>query len=243
MIEPNTILNISYKEGIEMIDDNSIDLVVTDPPYLFNKQIITKDYEGTTSKFARSELYLSEGKMLKDLNGFGEKEIDEFLSMLPRIMKKMNAYIFCSEAQIMYYQKWAQDHKYKSAILAWEKPLSIINKNRFSQNIEFIVRIYQLGCALNRLDESELYNRVDHSKIVQGKKKIHPTQKPISIYEKFIKVNSKDDAIILDPFIGSGTMAIAAMKNGRKYIGFESNNEYFDGCMKRIEEWKKENGE
>lgn len=239
-MEINKIYNMSYQEGLSKIDDKSIDLVITDPPYLFNKECCRKDYANSKSAFAKSELYLNEGVMMKDLNDFGEAEIYEFLNSLPRVMKKMNAYICCAEAQIMYYQKWAADNKYRFAILAWEKPLSIISKNRFSQNIEFIVRIYQLGCGLNKVDENQLYNRVDHSSIVRGKNKIHPTQKPISLMEKFIKVSSNEGDIILDPFMGSATTAIAALMNNRNFIGFEKEEKYFIDGEKRINEFMNE---
>ena len=151
----------------------------------------------------------------------------------------MNAYICCSEAQIMYYQKWAIEHKYKSAILVWEKPLSIISKNRYSQNVEFVVRIYQSRTGLNKIEENQLYNRVDHSPIVRGKDKLHPTQKPVSLMEKFIKLSTKESDIILDPFMGSGTTAIACLKNNRHFIGFETNKDYYETSLKRIEENEK----
>ena len=64
---------------------------------------------------------------------------------------------------------------------------------------------------------------------------LHPTQKPVSLCEYFIKTYSNEGDVILDPFIGSGTTAVAAVNTGRKYIGFEQEEEYFDTAQNRLE--------
>ena len=130
---------------------------------------------------------------------------------------------------------WAERNGFMFSILVWEKPLSIINKNRFSQNLEYIVRIYDYGTALNRLDRNELYNRVKKSRPVDGADKIHLTQKPVSLMEEFVLLSSKEGDTVLDPFIGSGTTAIACIKSGRNYIGFEINKNFYDKAVQRVE--------
>lgn len=65
-------------------------------------------------------------------------------------------------------------------------------------------------------------------------KTYHPTQKPVSLCEYFIKTYSNKGDIILDPFIGSGTTAVAAVNTGRKYIGFEQDDKYFDIAQNRL---------
>ena len=67
-------------------------------------------------------------------------------------------------------------------------------------------------------------------------KTLHPTQKPVRLCEYFIKTYTNEGAIVLDPFLGSGTTAIAAMHAGRHFIGFENNAEYFTEAEKRIGE-------
>ena len=64
---------------------------------------------------------------------------------------------------------------------------------------------------------------------------LHPTQKPVSLCEYFIKTYSNKGDIILDPFIGSGTTAVAAVNIGRKYIGFEKDDKYFEVAKNRLE--------
>lgn len=74
------------------------------------------------------------------------------------------------------------------------------------------------------------YNRVELLK--DGT--IHPTQKPLALIEKLIAEFTKEGDLILDPFMGSGTTAIACHKLQRNYIGFELDNEYFELASRRI---------
>lgn len=62
----------------------------------------------------------------------------------------------------------------------------------------------------------------------------HPTIKPLSFFEKHIVNSSLQGDIVLDPFMGSGTTAIACIKEKRNFIGFELNKEYYDKACKRI---------
>lgn len=64
---------------------------------------------------------------------------------------------------------------------------------------------------------------------------VHPTQKPVRLIEWCIDYAGPEVETILDPFLGSGTTAVAAMRKGRKFIGIERDAEYFDIAVKRIE--------
>jgi site-specific DNA-methyltransferase (adenine-specific) len=65
--------------------------------------------------------------------------------------------------------------------------------------------------------------------------KHHPTQKPIALFEWLIKTYSNEGDTVLDPCMGSGTTAIAAIRTGRKFIGFEKDEQYFESAKKRVE--------
>ena len=237
-IQIDNIYNMDCLEGMKQIPDGSVDCVITDPPY-WHKKSPGKPYSqrrqcNTESKFSNSELYNYEGDMIKGMSDFDGTHINELMQIMSPKMNIMNAYIFCSETQVPYYAMWAENNGYMFSILVWEKPLSIINKNRFSQNLEYIVRIYDYGTALNRLPKNELYNRVKKSAPVNGTKKIHPTEKPVSIVQEFVLLNTQEGGTVLDPFMGSGTTAIACIKEKRHFIGFELSKEYFDKAQKRI---------
>ena len=65
--------------------------------------------------------------------------------------------------------------------------------------------------------------------------RIHEAQKPLELIEYLIKLTTRRDQIVLDPFMGSGTTAVAAAKLGRKYIGFEANPDFYSKSLERLE--------
>lgn len=68
----------------------------------------------------------------------------------------------------------------------------------------------------------------------------HPTQKPIKLMNRIVEMVSNEGDVILDPFMGSGTTAIACLNNNRNFIGFELDKEYFDMANERIDKHKQE---
>jgi site-specific DNA-methyltransferase (adenine-specific) len=62
----------------------------------------------------------------------------------------------------------------------------------------------------------------------------HPSQKPIAVVERLLLACSNKNEIIIDPFVGSGTLPVVAKMHGRKYIGIDNNEEYLNICNKRI---------
>ena len=245
-MEFNYIKNVDCfsEEGLKSISDNSIKLIITDPPYLHNKGGgKTHGTEGK-SKIANSNMYNFDSPMMKDMSSFGEEEINKLLDEYKRIMIKMNCYIFANDTLIPYYLNWALKNKKKWTILTWEKPLSILNRNRFSQNLEYIIRVYDSGTGLNALDINAHPEKKDYysknRKMVQpkGKNKFHPTQKPFEYINGLIELNSNEGDIILDSFIGGGTIAISCINLNRNYIGFEKDEKYYSIAIERINKIK-----
>ena len=152
-------------------------------------------------------------------------------------MKLMNCYIFCNDSQIASYGKWAEDNNFHFSVLVWRKPLSIINSNRFSQNVEFICRIYEFGTGLNYVKDKNFYDRVHNDKPIRTNK-LHPTEKPISLLEKFILLSSKENDTVLDCFMGSGSTGVACINTNRNFIGIEKDDKYFEIARDRIEKAK-----
>lgn len=240
MLDINNIYNEDCFMGMKNIDDKTIDLVITDPPYLHNKGGgKTHGTEGK-SKIANSSMYNFDSPMMKDMSSFGEQEIYLMLNEFKRIMKKVNCYIFCNDTLIPYYTKWALDNKKKFTILTWEKPLSILNRNRFSQNLEYIVRIYDNGTSLNLLDintypdKKQYYSKNRKMNPPKGKEKRHPCQKPDGYVQGIIELSSKEGDIILDPFCGGGTIPMVAKRLNRNFLGFEKENKYYKISRKAV---------
>ena len=62
----------------------------------------------------------------------------------------------------------------------------------------------------------------------------HPTIKPIEIIDRLIRNSSKEGDLIFDPFMGSGTTGVSALKHNRRFIGCEIDKDYFNGSLQRI---------
>jgi len=62
----------------------------------------------------------------------------------------------------------------------------------------------------------------------------HPTQKPLEIVERMVLASCPSEGLVLDPFMGSGTVAVAALKHGRQFVGFEINPEYCARAKRRV---------
>ena len=89
--------------------------------------------------------------------------------------------------------------------------------------------------ALHTYDSTERYPRsvIKFAKDVQ-KSAMHPTQKPLALCEYIIKTYTDEGDIVLDNCIGGGTTAEACVKTGRKYIGFETEKQYYDLACERV---------
>ena len=211
---------------------DNIKLVLTDPPYLHNKGGgKTSGTEGK-SKIANSAMYKFDSFMMKEMSSFGEDEVYKLLDEYKRIMDKMNCFIFCNDTLIPYYTMWAVRNKKKFTVLTWEKPLSILNRNRFSQNLEYCVRIYDNGTALNLLDIDKYPHKKNYysktRKLNTPKNKQHPTQKPLEYLKGIIELTTNKGDVVLDTFFGSGSTGIACLELDRNFIGIELTEKYFN---------------
>lgn len=220
-----------YLNEIKKIPNKTVDLIITDPPYLHEK--------GGRGKMLLGESLDRECFNMKKLGDFGKENIYMFLNTTKDLMKKPQWYIFCSEKQIVYYLNWCIENKMKYNILTWNKPLTIMNRERYSTNIEYIIRIYGNGCALNKLDTtnkdvSKYYSKYKTYNQIRGKEKVHPSQKPIELLKELIVLSSNENDLILDCFMGSGSTGMACLETNRKFIGIELERKYFDIAEERI---------
>ena len=85
------------------------------------------------------------------------------------------------------------------------------------------------------LEQDRLPSSVQKFNTDQGDNHFHPTQKPVDLLRYLIRTYSNEGDTILDNCMGSGTTAVACIKEKRHYIGFELNKEYFDKACKRID--------
>ena len=77
---------------------------------------------------------------------------------------------------------------------------------------------------------------VQYFKTAESEGKLHPTQKPVALFEYLIKTYTNEGDLVLDPCMGSGTTALACLRTGRRFIGFEVDETFFERARLRISE-------
>lgn len=210
-------------EGIKLLDDNSIDLVIIDPPYKLN---ITKVKNTTTfNSYANDLLNLKDGFDLK------------VLDLLIQKMKKINIYIYCSKRQVKELLDYFMSKGCNYELLTWHKmnPSPLTNNN-YLPDTEYIVFARERGVRLNGNYYTKRKYYISGTNQIDKKKYKHPTIKPLPLIENHIENSSNPNDVVLDCFAGSGTTLVGAINKGRRFIGFEINEEYFKIAEKRIKE-------
>ena len=222
VIMTNRIYNMDCLEGVRKMPDNSVDLIVSDPPYNF----LTKNGKGTG--VVKDSQYLKEIEYMS--HGFDMRILDECV----RVMKRINAFFFCSRGQIPMYIEYFSALGANIQLLTWSKTdVPPLCNGKYLSDSEYIIYAYEDSV-------SEKYTPItDHfiTKKVHCNKNdplYHPTKKPIDILSSLIRSASKENDIVLDMFSGSASTAVACIETGRKFIGFELMEKYYKVGNKRI---------
>lgn len=215
MLELNKIYNTDCLEFMRSMPDSCVDLVVTDPPY----EIHTKG-----GGLGRRPVY-ENGALGKISQGF---DAEATLEQVARICKKINIFIFCSTKQKPRIMNWGYERGCNIAELAWYKPNAApFTNNTFKSDLENIIYIREKGVKIKGISRLFTHNC--------GKSKYgHPTEKPLEIIEKLILTASNEGDLIFDPFMGSGTTAVACKELNRNFIGCEIEAKYCEIAEKRL---------
>lgn len=226
MLEINKIHLGDCLELMKDIPDKSIDLVLTDPPYLMNNH---GGQDQADKEFSRK---LTTKKHIDFIcNDFDwENTFNEFI----RICKKVNLIIFCSNAQISRTMKFFEDKNYSVNLLIWDKPNPIpLCNGKLISNLEYIIFVKEKGAYFNNLLSSN--EKLKTYKYPAPRDRIHPTEKPIKLFEHILRLLSKTDDLILDCFSGSGTTAVACHNLKRRFICIEKDYDYWKASCERLE--------
>lgn len=234
MKDPNwckCILHGDSKEIIKRIPDDSIDFILTDPPYNLGQHST-----GNIPLPGRSAMNndVAEWDMV-DFNP--EDWADEFI----RILKPTgNLFIFTSYNQL---GRWYNclDHKFDTSnFMIWHKtnPAPKIFKAGFLNSCEMIFTCWNKKHTWNFISQSEMHNFIETPICMRPERLSdpkHPAQKPVSILKKMIEIASNKGDIIFDPFMGVGSTGVAALNLDRRFIGVELEENYFNAAKKRID--------
>ena len=209
-------------ELIKQVPDKSVDLLLTDPPYLYDA--LGGEGIGGQKKF------FDEIKASGIDNGFHI----EFLDELVRVCKNINIYIWVSKKQFKPILDYMVD-KYECSwdLIIWKKqnPPPLCN-NQYLHDCEYCLWFHKGVRFLGKFDTA---NTLYITPINQKDKRLygHPTIKPEEIIENLIK-NSCVGGLVFDPFVGSGTTCAVAKRLGYDYLGFEINPKWHAVAVDRL---------
>ncbi len=224
------IINMDSDQYLKEIPDNSVDFILTDPPYNLSQ------YSTGNMKFDwRTDINNDLAEWDKD---FDPKKIkDDFL----RVLKPTgNIFSFCSYNMIGKWHTTFDPIFDTFQFFVWHKtnPVPKFRKAGFLNSCELIVCMWNKGHTWNFGKQNEMHNFFESS-ICMGPERLkepkHPTQKPVRLLKNLIKIASNEGDVILDPFMGVGSTGVAALEMDRKFIGVEIDKTYFDAAQKRLE--------
>jgi site-specific DNA-methyltransferase (adenine-specific) len=204
----STVYNEDCLEAMKRYPDNYFDLAVVDPPYGI----------GADEKNSKRELKSKKSAALsKDFGGQKWDEAiptEEYFLQLKRVSKKQiiwGANYFGLTGGMLYWHKNVTMPTYSTGELAWLSWL---------QKIDFVEITWHGMLQQNMKNKEE---------------RIHPTQKPIALYDWIFANYASEGNLILDTHLGSGSSRIAAHKAGLNFVGYEIDKDYFNEGNKRFD--------
>ena len=227
------IYNNDCLDFMKSIKDKSIDLIIADPPYDLHIGI---DGGSCAVNCGRSKSFKNEN--LKGIKDFGSGyDIKSFGNEFVRIMKNINIYFWCNKAQIPeYFNFYVNELGCKFEILCWHKINTMPTyNNKYLTDTEYCL-YFRNGVGQlhpSKYEEAKTY-WIEPVNQIDKRKYNHPTIKPLYIIENLIKNSSNEGDLVFDPFLGSGTTAIACKKLNRNFIGTEINEDYYKMSLERI---------
>jgi len=218
---PNFELDtISFEDcvvGMKRLPDASIDMVIADPPFGIA-------FNGKSSVYNRDERLVVEG--YEETSESYQEFTSRWLSKLPRIMKpESSAYVFSGWTNLDAVLQGARDAGLVTLNhLIWHYPFGVYTKRRFVTSHYHIV-------LLVKNSQKYFFNKIEnYPEDVWSVKRQYrtgltknATTLPLEVVSRCIDFSSKPGDIVLDPFMGNGTTAVAAKMNFRHFLGFEIN--------------------
>jgi site-specific DNA-methyltransferase (adenine-specific) len=242
------LYNADALTTIERVADASVDLVIADPPYGLGKDYGNdSDRLGTNEYLAWSRRWIDAVVPKLKTNGslyvfLTWQHSPEVFSHLKTRLDMVNEIIWDRRVPSMggSTRKFSSVHDnigffvksrdYYFDIDAVRIPYDAETKKARSRSIFVGAKWLEVG-----------YNPKDVWSVSRlhrqhGEREDHPTQKPLEIVERMVLASCPEGGTVLDPFMGSGTSAVAALRHGRRFVGFELNPEYFRIVEKRVAE-------
>lgn len=215
-------------DGLREVPDHSVDLIVTDPPYF-----LSMGHAG--SKTNAQSVQLNSNRAFNDLaicTPFYRQLFEEFA----RVLKETGSFYFFTDWRgYAYYFPMINAALPVRNLIVWDKKSGPGSFYSFAHEL-IIFGTYRsktkAGVGSNVWREAAFSSG---ARSTDGEK-VHPTQKPVALLTRMIEDSTEPGAVVLDTFMGSGTTAVACLKSGRQFIGFELDEQYHAIAQQRIAE-------
>ena len=239
MLETNRIYNIDVMDGLKLLDDNSIDLIITSPPY--NKAGLNGIQKG---KKWKGTIDYNDDVSVDNIpeDEYQKWQID-FLNECFRVLKSDGSMFYnhknrIHKGEIVSPYQWLFKTKFKiRQEIIWDRgSTNNVNTCRFLPMTELVF-------WLTKTTKPNFYRSLttkytnETSSFPFEKNTKHPAPFPIDLPNNImdcIPSKENNNIIVLDPFMGSGTVALAALQHNFEYIGFEKFKIYVDMTNERI---------
>lgn len=237
-------ITLFYADSLELlkkIEDETVDMIFADPPYFLSN--------GGISCQAGKMVSVDKGDWDKETRFTKDEFNFRFLKEAQRILAK-NGTIWVSGTMHNIFSLGACMQELEFKILnniTWQKsnPAPNLSCRMFTHSTENIVwakknkeskQVFHYNLMRNKNGGKQMKDVWTFSTTKKSEKRFgqHPTQKPLILLKRIIEASTNEGDIILDPFLGSGTTAVAAMKLGRKCIGIDLEMEYLNIAKQRI---------
>lgn len=234
-----TLYNQDCISAMKALAPDSIDLIVTDPPYNLGNFMKNRD---TNLKKMRDNFFVSAGW---DDMGFDEwsQSMDDFFKSAARVIKTGGTMVvFMAIIKVETVISLAENHGfYYKTTGIWHKtnPMPRNMNLQFVNSTEaWIYFTYKKRTGTFNNGGALFHDFIETSVTPNSERRYgkHPTQKPEALISHFVEILSNPEDTVLDPFMGSGTTGVAAKKAGRNFIGIELDKGYFTMAHNRIEE-------
>ena len=227
------LINGDAIDFMKTLEDESVDLIVTDPPY----KVTARGNAGNSGGMMQSKLSM-QGKIFKHNDIRPIEYIPEFYRLLK---DGSHCYIMTNHVNLQEMLNTATEcgfHFIKSLI--WNKGNKIMGTYYMSQ-FEYILFFRKgKGKKINKCGTADILNVPNKKTKGEDGKNIHDTEKPVELMKILIENSSQEGELVLDPFLGVGATAIACKELNRDYIGIELDEKYYNIACKRVNDYMKD---
>jgi DNA modification methylase len=214
-------------EGIEA------DLLVSDPPYRLTSGGKSKHKTSMRGGSFDPENYNNDGEIVTCNISWD----DVMIACALCLKADADAYVFANDKNLSKAFNASAEAGFSTHnVLIWDKVTPVPNR-WYMKNVEFILYLWKGKAKTINDPSAKQLIRVPHKDETS-----HPTEKPVSLLEHYIRNSSQPGETVIDPFAGTGSTGVAALRAGRKFIGVEIEPEWFDVSCKRLERATEQQG-